>query len=201
MRRSVLSLCLALAPCFSLLACERPGPCFGLGLGERYQVQLLERYDEQSSYDFELGGPAPRSCGADFDLKPTDGVTVRVVEQQQGDPCDVNRVEIESSVGQELGPPAPREFALLQGTSSVFQAYRSATIAGCAGVWGLVVKSQVEPEGEDGNPFLEATPGEVPPIVLVRGFSVDEMTPECRALLGEGTVTCMDQFVAEVTRL
>jgi hypothetical protein len=196
MYRSVLILTLA------LLACERPGPCFGLGLGERYQVELLEAYTEGSSYELDLGRPVPASCGPGFDLQPADLLSVRVVEQPQGDPCDVNVVELESPVRDDLGPASQRQFSLLQGPASgIFQVYHAATLAGCEGTWGLAVKSQGPAGGADGDPFPRPEPGGVPPILLVRGFRAEELTPECLALLPEGTPTCMDHFVAVITRL
>lgn len=152
--------------CPILAACERPGPCFGIDLGQRYQVRLLEIYDESSTFVYDPGGYVWPSCGADFDLQPSAEVTVRVTDQLRRDLCDVNVVELESPVRDELGPPTPAyAYSLTHGpTSGIFQVYREATIAGCVGTWGVVVRSNTGSDGADGNPFLEPQPGETPPI-------------------------------------
>ena len=88
-----------------LLACSSElEPCYGLAVGERYNIELIEVYDESSSFEFQMN-PGPETCGREFDLQEGDVLEVHVVEQIRWDFCKHNVVELESQQPWELGGP------------------------------------------------------------------------------------------------
>lgn len=184
-----------------LTACSRDeGPCYGLSIGDRYRIELLEVYDETSSFEFDLGQPVPPTCGEDFDLHAGDVLTVRVVGHIRDDSCDLNVVELESPPPWDLGPRRSRFPLLGSVNGQIMDASYSASIAGCPGRWGFEVQGRREPNGAEGNPFVTPEPGGFPPILLARGFIPDEVTPECAAFLPASGAACVDFFVAVVER-
>ena len=198
---SLLSRGLLLCVCVVCLACKEPGPCYGLSVGDRLAIELLEPYDEDSSFEFDLGfTPAPPRCGRDFDLTAPSMLDVRVVEQVDSMLCKHNVVELESEIPWELGARS-ETFSVAGGKNdNIVEAFHHTTFAGCEGRWGIQVLGQVEPFGEKGNPFLKPKTGKKPPIIMARGIIADSLTTECAASLSDGVRGCTDFFVVTLHR-
>lgn len=73
---------------------------------------------------------------------------------------------------------------------------------GCPGNWWFAL--QPTRLIAEADPFRPAVPGELPPVVLIRGFRTT-MAPSCPLLSGSGepdamgTLECASGFAAEIT--
>lgn len=192
--------CVFLLTAAGLAGCVTNEPCYGLKVGQRLKVELIETYDENSSFEFEWGNFLTPKCPAKLDLTAPSELTVRVVAQPKGNFCLENVIELESSVPRELGEPvgATQPF----GADVISGAFRT-TIEGCNGLWEVGVLHRGEPGGAEGDPFLPP-PAEkgVPPMIFVRQFSANPpISPECEAFLGGQGYYCYDFFVTQLSPL
>jgi hypothetical protein len=167
------------------------GPCFPeMKIGDRIEVTVLEKWDEQSQYQ---GGLERPNCGYDQDLPPGAVVEFQVVGHYERSNASCDYVMGSAALaGASLSAPSslPRF-----GPDAAVQASYYATLADrCAGRWYVAV---IQPEGSAGI-FAPAVPGEVPPVVLARIFAPDPNIT-CPAAMGEERSAC--SFVATAKRL
>jgi hypothetical protein len=167
-------------------------PCYGIQIGEEYEFELVERWDEDSSYERSYTGPYAYGdgCGPDLDIWEGDRVRVIVEDQALHTAAEC----IGSLV--RLSDPETHGWEILQSSNAnqyprhPFFGQFSVRIGDCEGRLQLrVLEIHGAPDLESVSP-----PGEMPYFVLDRTFN----TSSCPVVQGTG---CGDHFVVNITKL
>ena len=169
----------------STTACSDPiEPCYGTKAGREYDIELLERWDEDSSYERASSSPYAygAGCGPDLDIWEGDRVRI-VVEGHEYH----NAAACENAV---FRPVAPEDHgweilsSRAQAATSVFVGQFDARIGDCEGMLQMVV----EDIARASSLFNAPVPGKLPNFVLERLFRSDN----CPAR------SCGDAFVVQI---
>jgi hypothetical protein len=175
----LLSFLLATAGC-----AEPRGPCYGTKVGQEYDIELLERWDEDSSYDRASSSPYPygAGCGPDLDIWEGDRVRILVEghELHGAAACRnaVFRPVAPEQHGWEILSSRPQQAKV------VFFGQFDARLGDCEGLLQIDV-DEIAPAPDLYSPPV---PGEKPNFVLERLFR----SGNCPA------ISCGDAFVVQI---
>jgi hypothetical protein len=175
----LLSFLLATASCTDPIE-----PCYGTKAGRDYDIELLERWDDDSSYDRNTGSPYPyeTGCGPDLDIWEGDRIRIAVEghEYHHAAACRnaVFRPVAPEQHGWEILSSRP------QAASVVFVGQFEARIGDCEGLLQMVV----DEEAQAPNLYSAPVPGEQPNFVLERLFRSNNCP----------TASCSDAFVVQI---
>jgi hypothetical protein len=165
--------------------CAEPrGPCYGTKVGQEYDIELLERWDEDSSYDRASSGPYSygAGCGPDLDIWEGDRVRILVEghEYHGAASCRnaVFRPVAPEQHGWEILGSRP------QGTKDVFFGQFEARLGDCEGL----LEIEVTEIDQAPNLYSAPVPGKLPNFVLDRQF----LSSNCPA------IWCGDLFVVQI---
>jgi len=168
-----------------LLGCRgEPNACYGVELGAQYDIELIEIYDENSSF---LGAGYNAGCGPDFDIEAGDKVRVEV-QGQKAHPANDCLGSIVTVVD-----PASHGWDILKLRNEnkfprqVFLGQFEASIQGCEGLLQIYVDVRRTPP----SLFSVSEPGKEPYFIFDRTF----VTSSCPATEENG---CDDQYVATI---
>ncbi len=175
----LLSFVLATAACTDSIE-----PCYGTKAGREYDIELLERWDDDSSYRRNTDSPYPyeTGCGPDLDIWEGDRIRI-VVEGHEYH----NAAACENAV---FRPVAPEEHgweilsSKRQQSTDVFVGQFDARIGDCEGMLQLVV-DEIAPAPDLYSPPV---PGKLPNFVLERLVR----SGDCPA------INCSDLFVVQI---
>lgn len=163
--------------------------CFGWKQGHRYAVEILERYDENSSFEFFQGGMRGNNAPCGNEFGPHVGETITVVPTNLGPddrPCQ--------SLRGEVRPRPPLEgvenIARPPDSGDVLLADYVGTLNGCETFW---LNRFYRPRPIR-DVFETPSPGRRPPVVLERIIETRGSPPNC------GTFGCLDYFVVHVRK-
>jgi hypothetical protein len=171
----------------SLGCAEKPKPCFGIQKGDRFDIELVEVYDENSSFPGGWSGQR-FSCGADWDFSIGDRVTIRVLDQRY----DESRTCTGSIV--TLEPDYPSRLEILQARTEnifphgLFHGSLDVRVGQCQG--GMTF--QVWDRRPTDDLFVDAEPGKSPFFYLIREYAA---LTNCDAF-PEGS--CGENFVVNI---
>ena len=176
----LLSFVLATAACTDSIE-----PCYGTKAGREYDIELLERWDDDSSFKRNHNSPYPYGAGCGPDLDIWEGDRIRIVvegHEYHGAAACENAV---------FRPVAPEEhgWEILSSraqaaNSVVFVGQFDARVGDCEGMLQLVVDEIRQAP----DLYRAPVPGELPNFVLTRDF----LSSNCPA------VSCGDAFVVQI---
>ena len=166
---------------------EKPMPCFGIEKGDRFDIEIVERYDENSSF---RGGTSSHGagCGPDWDFWIGDLVTVRVLAQRyhEARTCTGSIITLEPEDGSQLEILRSRTENVFP--KALFDGLLDVRVGGCDG--GL------EFQVWDGKPtedlFAVSVRGDSPFFHVNREYKAFADCP----VLPEGS--CGDNFVVNI---
>jgi hypothetical protein len=179
--------------------CDPTGPC-ALGIDQmgRYQADVLERYDAQSQFTYDVtiirrpGWPSEPCSGADG-IGPGASLVLQAtgeMNRRRGF-CDSVTADLTATPPEmTVVGPASNQWVRTEFAVALSGMFSTADVAfgGCTGSMGLGVYDGTE------DVFAEPEPGSVPPAVLLRVFAPTEQADAaCPA--------CYDNFVIRFTKL
>lgn len=147
-------------------ACNSPGPCFGLGVGTKLAITIVDYYRGNPNYvqDNRSQYAEPTNCAFGFDLSKGE-VLYATVASTSGDQdaCQVPLVAFEP-FGQWTWTDGAGQGG---NNTAVFQGSYTADSSYCRGsVWVNALAASVTQDV-----FAAPVMGQVPPVVLDRGFA------------------------------
>lgn len=166
----------------ALLTACYPGPskpCVeGVEPGDRLSVALLERYDADTTFAYDLPtffGPsagreaAYEGCNPTRDLPPGEPLTVDVLKwyvEEDGNSCNTLIMSANDTSLAQLGPAATDGFSWGAGGIRLGSAWHGlAVVGGCTRRW--VAEFMVR---SGAHPLDRAVPGEIPPVLMMRAL-------------------------------
>lgn len=162
--------------------CET-GRCYGLGLGKRYGLTVVESYTAQSRYKQTQTASSGISPCNFSNLEAGDQLVIEIVDTVERTDCDQNVARLVSSTKPRVLLPGAAEGSPLPLTDAqtVFTVTSRFQVGDCRGTWELVLQGHGEPIADEGNPFRTPVPGETPPVTLHETFVGDPTEPGCVA--------------------
>jgi hypothetical protein len=166
---------------------EKPKPCFGIQKGDRFDIELVERYDENSSF---RGGTSSHGagCGPGWDFSIGGYVTIRVLDQRYDESrtCTGSIITLEPNDASQLEILGARTENIFP--HGLFHGELDVRINECEG--GMTF--QIWDSRPTDDLFAEAEPGSSPFFYLIREYKA---FVGCPALSGG---SCGEDFVVNV---
>jgi len=186
----------------ALASCGPAGPCYGLELGRRYRISIVEPYTEESRFT-KVDSNSDYYLPCEFsNLEPGDALDIQVVGMDDSKTCRANDGRLISSTKQRSlldglvgGSPLP-----ITDAQTVFTIRSRFQFGDCPGEWQLLMEGHISPTGDEGNPFKMPMVGEVPPVTLHETFRGDRLDPQCVAI-GLANKRCASQYVGSFQKL
>jgi hypothetical protein len=176
-----------LLPTLAFGCTEKPLPCFGVDVGDRFDVELVEVYDETSS--FQGGVSIERTkCGSEWDFWVGDKVPIRVLEQrsEESNPCIGSIVTLEPPEGSPLEIVRAKTKNIFP--DAIFHGELDVRVGECVG--GMTF--QIWDRRPTDDLFAEAEPGTPPFFYLIREY---QALTNCPAFPGG---FCGENFVVNI---
>jgi hypothetical protein len=199
MKRIARGLMQAALAAVALSGCDSTGPCVpGLDQTSRYQVDVVERYDMQSHFEYDVERirrptwPTEPCSGADG-IGPGASLVLQATDElnRRRGFCDSVTADLTATppemtvVGPASSPAVRTEFMVA--LSGMFST-ADVAFGACTGTLGLGVYDGTE------DVFAEPVPGSVPPAVLLRVFAPTDLADTACA-------ACYDNFVIRFSKL
>jgi hypothetical protein len=162
-----------------------PPPCYGVHVGDKIAITIVDFYDRQSTY-LVLGPYASFTCGFGFDLVKGQELTATVVDSRadvNSDACTVGIIEI-APFQNWTWAPAAEAFG---GSPDILVGEFRASNGSCQGALQITVVVT----GTD--PFAPSVQGQIPNVIMGRAFNA-----------GSGTncpMSCVGDFVVNLKKL
>ncbi|MDP9035853.1 MAG: hypothetical protein M3O50_13715 [Myxococcota bacterium] len=170
-----------------VLNCSGPdsAPCYGVAIGNKLDITIVDTYDTNSQYSWT--GRYPAECGFGFDLTQGQVLHATVVSARAGDNtgCQVGFPEFTPFDGWTWARTPPGQSPT--GGTMLDGAYW-ATRGSCSSALGAVVEVV-----QSGDPFQPSVPGQRPRVVLKRVFNGGQDATTCPG--------CLGHFVVDVKKL
>ena len=168
-------------------ACGEPD-CFGWKVGHKYSVELIERYDENSSFEFVRGGARGVGVPCSVDIPPFVGDTFWVT------PTDLGEGHFRcASVQGNIKPLPPLEeiehIQVPSNQGDLLVAVYEGTLEGCEASWTYRFYSN---NTGITSVLMKPIPTKIPPLALERTLGVEASG------LGCDPIWCTDRFVVQV---
>jgi hypothetical protein len=175
-------------------SCNSPGPCFGVGVGTRLGITIVDYYTGNPNYpQDERGSGAPGGCVFGFDVVQGQELVATVVSTSGAgsDSCDV-------------AVPAFQPFGAWSwqggeqntgGNTDVFDARYSATSSDCEGQVAVYAVAASETQ----DVFKAPVVGQLPPVVMERDFMGGQALGDAGA--ATCPTSCTGTFVVSLRRL
>jgi hypothetical protein len=191
--------CSALVATLGLASsCKSPGPCYGLGVGSRVSITIVDYYTGNPAYPQDERALSPSRTTNPCDVFGFDIAKNMVLEATvEANPSTDEDCSVGVATFGPVGswtwsptspPPQPGRPTVLEG------AY-NASNGVCRG--SVDIRLMGAASGQD--VFATAAPGQVPPVVMLRGFS--GAGPIGDASAGACPSECVGDFVVDLKRL
>jgi hypothetical protein len=167
-----------------------PGACYGLAVGSRIQLSVIEPYGPNS--DFTYSSQVTSMCDDGLDLAAGQTIEADVIDLRGDNSCLTAIAQFSSVDGWTWQLKANQDPASGLFLYGLYQA----SLGACTGTLEIQVSA-------DTTPFAPETPGQAPHVVLTRSFTADATNPACP---DAGTViqsarSCVGQFVVSANKL
>jgi hypothetical protein len=177
-----------------LAACNSPGPCFGLGVGTKLGITIVDYYPGNPNYPQDqraAGGPDVSTCVFGFDVAQGQELLATVASTSDADTC-------------EVAVPAFQPFGAWswtdgrQNAGGSFYAFDGQYTASSSYCDGQVAVGARVASGNQ-NVFQPPVVGQVPPVVMERIFTSSQSLGDASASMCPAS--CIGIFVVGLRRL